>query len=49
MELCRRTGVDLKLLLDTVEQADALADVREATGVTRPSSSNWIATTIAVD
>ena len=30
----RRTGVDLKLLLDTVEQADALADVREATGVT---------------
>ena len=34
MELCRRTGVDLKLLLDTVEQADALADVREATGVT---------------
>ena len=34
MELCRRTGVDLKLLLDTVEQADALADVHEATGVT---------------
>ncbi|RVU35231.1 DSD1 family PLP-dependent enzyme [Hwanghaeella grinnelliae] len=34
MEICRRTGVDLKLLLDTVEQADALADVREATGVT---------------
>ena len=34
MELCRRTGVDLKLLLDTVEQADALADVRAATGVT---------------
>ncbi|APO66360.1 alanine racemase domain-containing protein [Rhizobium gallicum] len=34
MELCRRTGVDLKLLLDTVEQADALADVRKATGVT---------------
>jgi D-serine deaminase-like pyridoxal phosphate-dependent protein len=34
MELCRRTGVDLKLLLDSVEQADALADVREATGVT---------------
>lgn len=33
-ELCRRTGVDLKLLLDTVEQADALADVRQATGVT---------------
>jgi D-serine deaminase-like pyridoxal phosphate-dependent protein len=33
-ELCRRTGVDLKLLLDTVEQADALADVRKATGVT---------------
>ncbi|RWE69309.1 alanine racemase [Mesorhizobium sp.] len=34
MKLCRRTGVDVKLLLDTVEQADALADVREATGVT---------------
>ncbi|WP_417711151.1 alanine racemase [Roseibium aggregatum] len=34
MELCRRTGADLKLLLDTVEQADALADVRKATGVT---------------
>ncbi|RWM47240.1 alanine racemase [Mesorhizobium sp.] len=33
-ELCRRTGVDLKLLLDTVEQADALADVCKATGVT---------------
>jgi D-serine deaminase-like pyridoxal phosphate-dependent protein len=33
MELCRRTGADLKLLLDTVEQADALADVRAA-GVT---------------
>jgi D-serine deaminase-like pyridoxal phosphate-dependent protein len=33
-ELCRRTGVDLKLLLDTVEQADALADVRKATGAT---------------
>jgi D-serine deaminase-like pyridoxal phosphate-dependent protein len=34
MELCRRTGVDLKLLLDTGEQADALADVSAATGVT---------------
>ncbi len=34
MELCRRTGVELKLLLDTVEQADALAGVREVTGVT---------------
>lgn len=34
VELCRRTGVDLKLLLDTVEQADALAVVRETTGVT---------------
>ncbi|WP_091581754.1 alanine racemase [Mesorhizobium qingshengii] len=34
MALCRRTGVDVKLLLDTVEQADALADVRAATGVT---------------
>lgn len=33
-ELCLRTGVDLKLLLDTVEQADALADVRRATGIT---------------
>ncbi|BCH32970.1 alanine racemase [Mesorhizobium sp. L-8-10] len=33
-ELCRRTGIDLKLLLDTVEQADALADVRQATGIT---------------
>lgn len=32
-ELCRRTSVDLKLLLDTVEQADALAGVRKATGV----------------
>jgi D-serine deaminase-like pyridoxal phosphate-dependent protein len=34
MELRRRTGVDLKLLLDSVEQAGALAGVREATGVT---------------
>ena len=34
MALCRRTGAELKLLLDTVEQADALAGVREATGVT---------------
>jgi D-serine deaminase-like pyridoxal phosphate-dependent protein len=34
MELSRRTGADLKLLLDTVEQADVLADVRKATGVT---------------
>lgn len=34
MELRRRTGVDLKLLLDSVEQAEALARVREATGVT---------------
>ncbi|MGY4748277.1 alanine racemase [Pannonibacter sp. Q-1] len=33
MELCARTGADLKLLLDTVEQADALAAVREAAGV----------------
>ena len=32
MELCARTGADLKLLLDTVEQADALAAVREASG-----------------
>lgn len=34
LDLCRRTGVDLKLLLDTVEQADALAEVCTATGVT---------------
>lgn len=34
MELCRRTGADVKLLLDSVEQADALASVREATGMT---------------
>lgn len=34
MELCRRTGADVKLLLDTVEQADALAGARQATGMT---------------
>ncbi len=34
MQICRRTGADIKLLLDTVEQADALARVRAATGVT---------------
>jgi D-serine deaminase-like pyridoxal phosphate-dependent protein len=34
MELCRRTGAEVKLLLDTVEQADALAGMREATGLT---------------
>ncbi|MER9675782.1 alanine racemase [Mesorhizobium sp. M0208] len=34
MELCRRTGAGVKLLLDSVEQADALASVREATGMT---------------
>lgn len=34
MEICHRTGADLKLLLDTVEQADALAEVRAATGIT---------------
>jgi D-serine deaminase-like pyridoxal phosphate-dependent protein len=33
MELCRRTGAEVKLLLDCVEQADALAGVREATGM----------------
>jgi D-serine deaminase-like pyridoxal phosphate-dependent protein len=33
MELCRCTGAEVKLLLDTVEQADALAQVREATGI----------------
>ncbi|TPK27035.1 alanine racemase [Mesorhizobium sp. B2-5-3] len=34
MELCRRTGADVKLLLDTVEQADVLADARQTTGMT---------------
>lgn len=34
MELCRCTGADIKLLLDTVEQADALIEVLEASGVT---------------
>ncbi|MER9838913.1 alanine racemase [Mesorhizobium sp. M0145] len=34
MELCRRTGADVKLLLDSVGQADALASVRENTGMT---------------
>lgn len=33
MELCRRTGAEVKLLLDSVAQADALAEVRAATGV----------------
>ena len=33
MELCRRTGAEVKLLLDSVEQADALADMRKATGI----------------
>lgn len=33
MDLSRRTGIELKLLLDTVAQADALADLRQATGV----------------
>lgn len=33
MELCARTGAKLKLLLGTVEQADALAAVREAGGI----------------
>ncbi|MEJ1998805.1 MAG: alanine racemase [Maritimibacter sp.] len=33
MQLCRRTGADVKLLLDSTAQADVLADVREATGV----------------
>ncbi|NSY41227.1 alanine racemase [Leisingera sp. ANG59] len=33
MELCRRTGAEVKLLLDSVEQADALAEVRITTGV----------------
>jgi D-serine deaminase-like pyridoxal phosphate-dependent protein len=33
MELCRRTGAELKLLLDTAEQADALAAVQDASGV----------------
>lgn len=34
MELCRRTDADVKLLLDTVEQADVLADARQVTGMT---------------
>jgi D-serine deaminase-like pyridoxal phosphate-dependent protein len=34
MQIARRYEVDLKLLLDSVEQADALADARAATGVT---------------
>ena len=33
LEICWRTGAEIKLLLDTVEQADALAEVRETTGV----------------
>lgn len=33
MELCARTGAELKLLLDTVEQTDALAAVREGAGI----------------
>ncbi|MEJ2031401.1 MAG: DSD1 family PLP-dependent enzyme, partial [Maritimibacter sp.] len=33
MQLCRRTGAEVKLLLDSTAQADVLADVREATGV----------------
>ncbi|SUB00213.1 Predicted amino acid aldolase or racemase [Pannonibacter phragmitetus] len=33
MKLCARTGAELKPLLDTVEQADALAAVREAAGI----------------
>ena len=33
LEISRRTGAEIKLLLDTVEQADALAEVRQATGV----------------
>ncbi|MDR7126672.1 alanine racemase [Pseudotabrizicola sp. 4114] len=34
MEISARTGAEVKLLLDTVEQADALTEVRVATGVT---------------
>ncbi len=33
LELCARTGAEVKLLLDSTEQADALAAVREASGV----------------
>lgn len=33
MQISRRTGAVIKLLLDTVEQADALAEVRSTTGV----------------
>ncbi len=34
MELCARTGAEVKLLLDSVEQADALAEVGATSGVT---------------
>jgi D-serine deaminase-like pyridoxal phosphate-dependent protein len=33
MQICRRTGAEIKLLLDTVDQADALAEIRSATGM----------------
>ncbi|MCB1355565.1 MAG: alanine racemase [Maritimibacter sp.] len=33
MALCARSGAEVKLLLDSVEQADALAQAREASGV----------------
>lgn len=33
MQICQRTGADIKLLLDTEEQADALAEIRSVTGM----------------
>ncbi|WP_126975340.1 alanine racemase [Frigidibacter oleivorans] len=33
MQIGRRSGADIRLLLDTVEQADALAGIRSATGM----------------
>lgn len=33
MQICQRTGADIKLLLDTEEQADALAEIRYVTGM----------------
>ena len=34
LELCRRTGANVKFLLDTVDQADALGEAGRKTGVT---------------
>jgi D-serine deaminase-like pyridoxal phosphate-dependent protein len=33
MQICRRTGAEIKLLLDTVDQADALSEIWSATGI----------------